>query len=269
MFNPSSWELRCRKIWLLHNLLVLIFPPKYKLSLPKIFRPKAKSFLGGARLSTYGGKLGGLLLILCGWYHKIRIARAGKNLLNFLQTRQQKQILDTSSDISHVPSGPLHPTSEPLWLCRNFWPCLTLITYVLALFEPNSNFLYQSNTNWFFCDSIYKCSEILKLGKFFKIVAKGITSMIFSICTRSINKWSKQTCLYFLWVVQSLSFLFCQLVSSFIISRSKFSMYRQDIGVDGSSIDSCFNIKERLKRIWRKGPEHCGYLIYPPWRRKN
>ena len=39
-------------------------------------------------------------------------------------------------------------------------------------------------------------------------------------------------------------------------------MYGQDIGVDGSSIDSCFNIKERIKRIGRKGPEHCGYLIY-------
>ena len=57
-------------------------------------------------------------------------------------------------------------------------------------------------------------------------------------------------------------FSFVNWSACFIISRRKFSMYRQDIGVDGSSIDSCFNIKERLKRIGRKGPGLCGYFIY-------
>ena len=51
LFNPSSWELRCWKIWLLHNLFL---PPKYKLSLAKALSQKFPS--GGARLSTYGGK---------------------------------------------------------------------------------------------------------------------------------------------------------------------------------------------------------------------
>ena len=40
LFNPSSWELRWRKIWLLHNLLVHIFPPKFKLSLAKALGQK-------------------------------------------------------------------------------------------------------------------------------------------------------------------------------------------------------------------------------------
>ena len=131
LFNPSSWELRWRKIWLLHNLLVHIFPPKFKLSLAKALGQK---FSRGSKIVNVWWQVGqtcsSKIMQLVAQNKKSQSWK--ESFYKFVSVLSTKEFFNQSSDIPHAPSA---PSSERFWLCSFLF---------FFIFCPFSTFLTRS-----------------------------------------------------------------------------------------------------------------------------